>query len=115
MSGDDIVIGNVKYRRIQGVWTMTPNGTRGMFHIDPRRRELLDEIERLRAERTAERALADQLADAHYSDGVTWGCGCAVNDDGILACDSAGRPCPLRRPASTTTSLAAYQEARRER
>ncbi len=48
---DDIVIGNVKYRRIQGDWTMTPRGTRGMFHIDPRRRELLDEIERLRAER----------------------------------------------------------------
>jgi hypothetical protein len=46
----DIVVGNVKYRRIQGVWTMTPSGTGGMFHIDPRRRELLDEIERLRAE-----------------------------------------------------------------
>lgn len=45
----DIVIGNVKYRRVHGDWTMTPNGTRGMFHIDPRRRELLDEIERLRA------------------------------------------------------------------
>ncbi len=74
-----------------------------------------DEIGRLRANLAAERALADQLADAHYSDGVTWGCGCAVNDDGILACDSAGRPCPLRRPASTRNALAAYREARRER
>jgi hypothetical protein len=54
---DDIVIGNVKYRRISGEWMMTPRGTRGMFHIDPRRRELLDEIERLRAERDAIDAL----------------------------------------------------------
>jgi hypothetical protein len=33
-----------------------------MFHIDPRRRELLDEIERLRAEHTfVERMVAGQL------------------------------------------------------
>lgn len=61
---DDIVIGNVKYRRVHGDWTMTPNGTRGMFHIDPRRRELLDEIERLRAALALADHVVDSLRDA---------------------------------------------------
>lgn len=64
---NDIVIGNVKYRRIQGVWTMTPSGTGDLFHIDPRRRELLDEIERLRAENQAFRdqfVMAEEIREA---------------------------------------------------
>jgi hypothetical protein len=46
----DIVTKGSYYRRSDGVWMMTPSGTRGMFHVDPQRRELLDEIERLRDE-----------------------------------------------------------------
>jgi hypothetical protein len=77
--GSDIVIGNVKYRRISGEWMMTPRGTGGMFHIDPRRRELLDEIERLQADIAAEREryrhaqgeLARQdLFDVEYINGL---------------------------------------------
>jgi hypothetical protein len=60
----DIVIGIVKYRRIQGVWTMTPSGTGGMFHIHPRRRELLDEIERLRAALAAIQNDANIIGDS---------------------------------------------------
>jgi hypothetical protein len=62
VSGDNIVIGNVTYRRVSGKWTMTPSPTSGMFHIDPRRRELLDEIERLRVQN---RFLGEQGAIAH--------------------------------------------------
>ena len=99
MSGD-IVIGNVRYRRIQGVWTMTPSGTRGMFHIDPQRRELLDEIERLRTE--ASRSCIDCASGVPRQ----------RNEPGEVVVSCRG---PLRGNAFMMPFFCSRWEARRER
>ena len=57
---DDFVVGNMQFYQRNGEWVIKPINNNGVQEII---QSLIDEIERLRAERDAERVLADQLAD----------------------------------------------------
>jgi hypothetical protein len=93
---DDFVCGNMQFYNRNGEWIIKPINNNGVQEII---QSLIDDIERLRAERDAERALADQLA-SH----LEWALKCV----GSL-------PMQLRATfdARTAEVVAAYEEARR--
>lgn len=101
MSGDLLFAGR-KYRKMGGTWMMHPTTLPGFIAVaEESTSAMLDEIERLRAERDAERDLADQLA-SH----LEWALRCV----GSL-------PMELRMTFDNRMAevLAAHKEARRER
>ncbi len=58
---DDIVIGNMQFYQRDGEWVIKPINNHGLQEV---MQSLIDEMEELRVERDAERALADRLAYA---------------------------------------------------